>query len=321
MNLGYKILWFEDQRSWLNSMLPYVREFLDEKGFNLELNVQTDDSEVETLMKRPDFDLILMDYNLTGDKKGDTIIEYIRYNQVYTDIIFYSQKGEQAVRESIKDKQVDGVYCASRENWEFREKIKKVIETTIKKVEDINNMRGLVMAQASELDYKMTGIIWEFINCSSEHKEYIEEYIYQITHKSLSSNLNKCQRCKDNACIEELINHPIFDTDKKRRTVSKILELINCSELSACKDCMDTFENEIQTIRNILAHVKEDVDENGERILRSKVRGYEEVKFNDEKYIEIRKNVKRHKKNLGEIYDYINELKSQKEEVASALSK
>ncbi|MCL5935778.1 MAG: hypothetical protein M1543_04780, partial [Firmicutes bacterium] len=44
----------------------------------------------------------------------------------------------------------------------LKDKIMQIILLSVKKVQDINNLRGLVMAEASELDHKMLSILQEF---------------------------------------------------------------------------------------------------------------------------------------------------------------
>lgn len=156
MTLDYKILWFEDEPAWYEAILTEIEEFLKGIGFLLE-SLRLDNGK-ELNGNFDEYDLILIDYNLLGEK-GDDLIENIRNHQIFTDIIFYSQAGEQKVRDVVKEKGVDGVFCAGREQDPFLEKVFKVIKTTIKKVEDINNVRGLVMAHTSELDRKMEEVI------------------------------------------------------------------------------------------------------------------------------------------------------------------
>jgi hypothetical protein len=45
---------------------------------------------------------------------------------------------------------LDGVFCAHRE--EFLDKFEKLFNANIRKVEDVNNLRGLVMAETADLE-------------------------------------------------------------------------------------------------------------------------------------------------------------------------
>ena len=314
MRLEYKILWFEDEEKWFNSIFPFISDYFDEIGFDLVIKRQGDDSNIDKCINEYECDLILMDFHLSGTK-GDTLIEYIRSQQIFTEVIFYSQAGEEAVRDTIKKKGVDGVYCASRDLEEFEDKVKNVVYNTIKKVQDVNNMRGLVMAETSELDYMMLDVISTYLLTEAGNiKEKFEDYMFDITKDSIRSNLNKCERYKNERCVNELIYSPLFDTDKKRRAINELLNRLGC--LDHNKQCFDDFKKEIQDLRNILAHVKAEINENGFKVLKSKVKGYEEVELNDEKYIDIRKSLRKHSSNLNSIQNYLAQKKEHVEQAA-----
>src|SRR5690606_16517008 len=73
----------------------------------------------------------------------------LRDKDIYTDIIFYSSD-KSLILESISQHQFEGVYHSDRK--EIEDKFVKVFKTTIKKIEEINSMRGLIVGETSELD-------------------------------------------------------------------------------------------------------------------------------------------------------------------------
>lgn len=133
MKIDYNILWFEDIPEWYESMIPFVDGYLDSKGFSLIADRKDNSDNLELLLKRNEFDLILLDYNLKDGETGDKIIEKVRSFDLYTNVIFYSQDGERKLREILQQRGLEGVYCANREGEDFREKLFNVIEITIKK--------------------------------------------------------------------------------------------------------------------------------------------------------------------------------------------
>ncbi|WP_026476497.1 response regulator [Alkaliphilus transvaalensis] len=288
MKLEYRILWFEDNESWFKTHKQVIENFLDDRGFVLNaVRYENDDKGIEEILKECDYDLILMDYNLT-DANGDVIIERIREQQLYTEIIFYSQNGAQAIRDIIKERGVDGVYCSGRHIIDFEEKVTKVIETTIKKVQDLNNMRGLVMAEVSELDDVMLQIISNFLLAvSCEEKDKLIQEIFKVMKNSMKDNAKKLERFIGSNDIQNLINSRLFDSEKKRNVVSKIINIINEQNI------MENYKEEVLIIRNVLAHVKEEIVD-GKRVLRSKLPGFEEFIFDDQICVKIRKDLKKH---------------------------
>jgi len=311
VKLEYRILWFEDNESWFNTHEQLVSDYLEERGFVLNaVRYDNDNNGIEQILAECDYDLILMDYNLTGTN-GDIIIERIREQQLYTEIIFYSQNGAQAIREVIKERGVDGVYCSGRQILDFEEKVTKVIETTIKKVQDLNNMRGLVMAEVSELDDIMLQIISNFLNSvTGQDKENFNQAILRVMERSIKDNEKKLERYIGENDIEGLINSRLFDSEKKRNIVSKIIKIINE------RNMMEDYKEEVLIIRNVLAHVKEEIID-GKRALRSKLPGHEDFIFDDRVCIKIRKDLKKHSDVLKQINMTIKKAGTMPEEIGA----
>lgn len=146
MRIEYRILWVDDAPEWVESQVDNVKEYLADFGFVLKADIKSSYKGIDFSQ----YDIIAIDYDLSDEEEGIDALSLIRDEDVYTEILFYSQYGEPKLREEIKNNRVDGVYCASRES--FLEKMKKLIDTTIRKTQEINNLRGLVMAETSAVD-------------------------------------------------------------------------------------------------------------------------------------------------------------------------
>jgi DNA-binding response OmpR family regulator len=299
MKLEYKILWFEDEDTWYQSILPFISRHLNQNGFELEPIRRKNGHDLHTLIQNQDFDLILMDYNLSGIQ-GEELIESIRDNQLYTDIIFYSQTGAQAVRNIAKDKGLDGVFCSGRDNMEFVDKVKKVIQTTIRKVQDVNNLRGLVMAETSELDEKMIDIIEDMCKMIPDNKKLLLEKTIENREERLC--VLKGITCDD---MERDSLSRTLESSDRLKAINRLVKGVKESPLSDYVEILHLFENEILKIRNVLAHVKEENDLNGRKVLKSKIKGYESFEFNDEICSSIRNNIRKHADNLENIHKNI----------------
>ncbi len=307
MNLNYKILWFEDTPGWIKTHSAIIKDILEEKGFELELTEEVRGENIAKYLENLDFDLILVDYQLSGDFNGEKIIGKIRENPAYMNIIFYSARGPKQLREKLMEKEVDGVYCLDREPEAFIEKTELIILNTIKKVQDINNLRGLVMAEISEFDDKMLNIIKEYIGKSDENKKVISKFIFEKTENYQKCSSKKLEKDKKNDAINTYIDSSSFGTHSSNMAVSKILKL-HLKEFEIEKECLNKYEKEIINQRNDLAHAKE-VEIDGKKVLQSKIQGKEEQNIDEEKFIEIRKNIKKHRKNLEKIHEKISNLR------------
>ena len=72
MRLKYKILWYDNDKDWVESIEEDVKEIIEEYCFEPEITLRSKDDE----KKYKDFDLVLMDLNLEDEPSGDKLIEY-----------------------------------------------------------------------------------------------------------------------------------------------------------------------------------------------------------------------------------------------------
>ena len=273
MRLKYKILWIENDSDWVESIEEDIKELIeDEYGFIFDrtLCAQKD----ETIMYNQ-YDLILMDLNLASDPSGDVLIQNIREREIYTDVIFYSADGVSKIKDRAYSLGLEGVYFSSRDNILFLKKIKSVVRTTIHKVQDLNNLRGLVMAEVSELDVMMEQIIVRY---------FIDERRIQLFHKHITED-------RERSLHKILITHPPCDKNcyhvwreqdlsdftgrmesaQRARAVNLILKQVDpCNTIFKAPKFYQMYETEIINNRNNLAHCTSEVDEQGNETLKTR---------------------------------------------------
>lgn len=331
MRLDYKILWFEDEKGSFNAKQRLVKRVVENFGFNFpQPRNEIDGENIDTINFKL-YDLILSDLKL-NNTKGTALLEKIRTEKgIYTEVVFYSSIGEVALREELKKHEIDGVYCADRTNENFIEKVEKVIETTIKKVQDVNNTRGLVIAETILLEKKIEKILLKYFDATGEELD--------VKKSELLSNIHAKKVIKHQSDIEELakidfkeikilIDKDILTASNSFEAIQSILKghmkelniLINTKgisgeekfiannklvDISKIKDELNSFREEILKIRNTLAHVEEEIDDEGIPYLNSINSDGTIIKFDNEKYISIRKNLLKHNLNLDRILQHI----------------
>jgi CheY-like chemotaxis protein len=303
MKLIYKILWIEDQMNSIRGRKRVISNYIrDEKGFELEIK------EIETFQQfkeeigfesLKDYDLVLVDLNLDDDESGDgnKIIEEIRNNDIYTEIIFYSSHYEHLI-DLLKKNRTEGIFTSERNQIDT--KAKKIIDVTLHKIQDVNNLRGLIMAEVSELDRIKKNIIKKFNKeADSDFKKYIKEDVFSKIKKDLES-LSCLIKVEDSECshdeinLEELQNNFFYDSFKKSRTVNKIKNK-KCNHIDFKHE---DYRKDVIAKRNVLAHQKEDEDKLGKFLLYP---NGDRLDFTEEHCIKIRKDIKKYKKNLEDI--------------------
>ncbi len=299
MNLDYKILWFEDSEEWYEAILPDITEYLIESGFILIPNRKNGVEKISDIFENDDYDLILMDYNLVGGEIGDKLIDEIRKLGIYIDVIFYSQMGEKTVRDAMTQHGLDGVYCASRDQDDFLDKVQRVIKTTIKKVEDLNNIRGLVMASTSELDLKMNSVINKLLSeLDSEQISKQKTKIIERFKNSLNDRIKKISGYNETHFDEFLLKTESYHKWMAIKSLSKLSD-----NLKQYEKVLENYKTDIIDKRNLLAHVIEEIDIDGNKKLVSKIPGYDDYIFNEAEAIEIRNNLRKYSELFSNIIE------------------
>ena len=307
MKLIYKILWIEDQMNSIRGRKRVISNYIrDEKGFELEINeIQTFEEFKQKVgfESLKDYDLLLVDLNLDDDESGDgnKIIEEIRNNDIYTEIIFYSSHYAHLI-DLLKENRTEGIFTSERNQIDT--KAKKIIDVTLHKIQDVNNLRGLIMAEVAELDRLKKNIIQKFNKeADSDFKKYIKEDVFSKIKEDLESlkclvKVEESECSHDEINLEELQNNFFYDSFKKSRTVNKIKSK-KCSQIDFKHE---DYRKDVIAKRNVLAHQKEDEDSIGKFLLYP---NGDRLEFTEEHCIKIRKDIKKYKTLLEDIKNSI----------------
>lgn len=297
MRIDYNIIWFENDEGWLKPALRNLTTFLDDYGFRLREKVEKSGENLDVLIseinsKSRDVDIILMDYKLTGRENGDKLIKKIRKTELFTEIIFYS--ADNNVKNIIEQEHgsFEGVYYAGRDN--FLQKSKEVIWHMIKKVEDVESMRGLIMGVVTEIDEVMIEIINDFYaKCRQDQKIKISAQIFSAVQQSVHEKSKKFEQLHPNLNLKKLIkDNLLFDADKKAIALQAIINEALHPELEHLlgEAFYKSYKTDIIKTRNNFAHVSV-IFEDGIRKLKSNTNAEE---FTDERCIEIRRSLIQH---------------------------
>ena len=159
MKINYKVLWVEDHFELVQSAINGIGDRLEDYGFKFEVDSKTslDENELgelsDKLSQYNPYDMIIFDYDLGEQtKKGNEIARELR-KSIFTDMIFYSGKAPNELRKTLFDSQVEGVFTVSRPD--FVDEAWPIIEDQIKRICDINNMRGVILDEMSKIDLRM----------------------------------------------------------------------------------------------------------------------------------------------------------------------
>ncbi|HJH30583.1 MAG TPA: response regulator [Methanosarcinaceae archaeon] len=268
MRLRYKILIFEDDLEWADSIKEELIEIVESEGFLINL-----DEDIKHCTKESDFrgdfdkyDMILVDYDLKSEY-GDQIIENIRNHQNFTDVIFYTQGGSNLLK-ILYSKEIQGIYWSPR--IYCVDKFSKVFQNSVKKVLDLNNLRGLVMAEASRLDELKSMIFKKSFEYDLIDRIFYEQRLfgpnrsmcrdnYIDSEKYLDNKVLKPIACEDHTYVNEneemfMSKNYFFKFDLKIKALPYLLDTIESKIVFDPQH----YETSIQKKRNDLAHAIED---------------------------------------------------------------
>ncbi len=229
-----------------------------DEGFNFIPTQCRSIDEVEALIAgdvfQDEVDLILVDWDLGGGVHGQDVIERIRQVAHYKDIVFYSARTRAAeLRRLAFDKELEGIYCASRE--ELVDEVFGVFESLVKKVLDLDHMRGIVMGATSDIDNMVNSCLihiearWD----DAGKKALVDLAIKRVQErvKDIVKKGKELGAATDVATI--LKNHMIFTSHDRLRVLRRLLEAdaAHAQSVATIRSYMDN----VVPDRNKLGHM------------------------------------------------------------------
>lgn len=276
--LKYKALWVDDSIESAETKAESIAEFLEEEGFKFEPIIVDNAAEIEKYLANPELDIVITDFNLVGIQAKDLIV-MVRNSNKYIELVLYSENPPREFKEVLRSFQ--GIYGCTRSDVEST--IREVIQNTIRRTQSVNNMRGIVISEAIDIESQIEEIIVSyFADKGDVVRKALERGNFDFGKKvmvlgsiakKLRSNLNKDQK-----------------------GFESIADLVK----SLCKDVVWT--------RNVLSHVKPKMDQYGQHILTSDIKsadGTDTITINTKWYKEMRKKLRIHSENLKAFAHFI----------------
>lgn len=279
MKTDFHILWIDDNEDFVNSTTPALIRWMDDLGFDLQINLYPDDSKVFDVLSSKDIELIVVDYKLEGDRQGDEVILNIRRHEHYHDIVFYTFGGSP---NSIFTRSPDGVFFVDKND--IKERLKKLIDLRIKRVSDVSILRGWTVADAIEIESVLGAVLSK---CFGDKETIFADRVIG-TEGTLDFG-------KKHIILNGIVKDRIAQLNQSTPQSSVL------ASLRACKKILDAFPTEIIEVRNALAHQTTELTEDGKKKVRTKTKAASDIVISHEYCIGIRKNIRKHMKNLRDL--------------------
>ena len=294
MLIKFNILWIEDQVKYVETTGKALNTYLENLGFHLEIDHIQDpekDAVEEYFDYTSKYDLILVDWNFKAepgavDKAiGGEIIERIRTEAPFADIIFYS--GKPSIEEELKKRALTGVYISLRRD--LRDEAKELIDYLLHKTLHPKIMRGIIVSELSHIDDLCYEIIKKKYNDNACNKAEFAEKLKASLKKQAKKQFDAKEReaDKDDAeFIEGVHSTMVLDSHKRALTINDFAKEDKVgAAIQAPLDILpDTVSN-----RNKLAHWKR-AEESDTHIL-LKAPGKKDYIFDQNEAAEMRKRI------------------------------
>lgn len=276
MKINYSILWFDDQQEFFDSL---DREYIENeiKSWGLIPNIIPVHNPAGFHEHSPfaDLDLIIVDLDLGNDEKGANFIKEVRDQEVFTEIIFYSSRRSAEIWDAIKEEMLEGVFVANK-NSGIEQKVVRVAKQSVRKVLDLDNMRGIVMAEVGELDGLLENIFHSAIHgVGTEHMQSIFDKFHQDIDQTATALKESLDSFKASPSIESLLE--LTDSsEKKWQTFNRIRKH---HAVLKSHDLPNQYTQDILFPRNCLAHGTPARQQDGSFLFKHRDK---EFLFNDE---------------------------------------
>lgn len=209
----------------MDRQVSQIQEFLENEGFQIDIQKSNNGDEVLEWLKKKPIDLILADKHLPG-RDGKDLIKEIRNNNFTCDILFYS--GVKVSDEEILDLARRFISVEIIRGREIVSIVKKMIKKNIAKWDDVIYLRGIALSEAINMEFKIN--------------DFFSKY-FKIAESTLQH-------------FELVMEGTVSTFEPKRRVLKRIIEFNHWDEFETIPKEIQ----EVQEMRNTLAHSKFDLD-------------------------------------------------------------
>ena len=259
MRLDFNVLWVDDQPERVAAQIKSIALQMAAEGFEFKPTQCTTIDQMEAAISEDVFtdevDLVLVDWDLGNNVHGEDAIESIRQIVQYKDVVFYSgQATVTELRQKAYEKQLEGVYCASR--GELVEEVVGVFESLIKKVLDLDHTRGIVMGATSDIDHMVnTCLSLAHGKLDDPGKaKFIQEALERVAEqvKNIAKQGEKLQAAPS---VEAIFRaHMLFTSDHRLRMLASVLGMDEFAVHASGAATVKSYREGVVHDRNTLGH-------------------------------------------------------------------
>lgn len=260
MRLDFNVLWVDDQPDRIRSLIDAIERRMEAQGFLFKPTLCRSIDEVQQLVGdtifKDEIDLILVDWDLGGGVEGQDAIAATRDAVAYKDVVFYSaMKPAEELRQLASDRQLEGIYCATREN--LVEEVIGVFDSLVKKVLDLDHTRGIVMGATSDIDHMVNECLVAIHDKLDDEGQQamLKEALERIDER-ISDLTKRAAALKDSTKMATLFEaHLIFTANDRLRILSRVLKYEAFKDHAVARKAVIAYMQDVVPERNGLGHL------------------------------------------------------------------
>jgi len=293
MNLNFSILWYDDDKDFFDSIdMEPIESEIASWGFSLEISAVHNSDELRQHMPFDQFDMLVVDFKLGGDEHGDKFIKDVRDQNVFSEIIFYSTSASRELWQAVHDQQLEGVFVTNKGG--IHQKLIRVAQQSVRKVLDLENMRGIVMSEVGDLDALLEDIFIRAMDGISEEQQHkVFTRFHEKTNEQNIEFLDALTTFKDEPSIDGLLR--LCDSDKRWQSFNRVKKhnpLVNNIKF------VGDYQLDVLSPRNFLAHGTPERRSDGSFLFRHRGKEYS---FDETVSQDLRKKIMAYKTAFADI--------------------
>jgi hypothetical protein len=284
VRLEFSLLVVDDRPDSVDGAIGDLADYLEAKGFTLRKTIAPDLSEnaLRDLARSSgkDYNLVMVDYNLErADINGATAAARLRRELQYTDMVFYSSAPSVDLLAELAKHGVAGVFVADR--GALGDALKGLADTVIAKAVDLSHMRGIAMAEVSDMDFQMEEILEKVFSAKGDRFAAVAKRTLALLTEGAEEHKNNIGELVKQGKILEIVTDPrLFSSMHKYRAVMRSAGCLNEKPIEALS-VLKNYVADVINNRNTLAHAKEDQSSDGTSSLRAISKGKLSIPIDD----------------------------------------
>ena len=308
MKLAFQLLVIDDQPDTAESAIGLLEDHLRDRGFDLDRTYRTQPPDLSAQALRDfvqsqghgrPYDLVMVDFGLGQDYTGAMAAADLRAVLRYTDMIFYSSNSTINLLDLLAERKVQGVFVATR--MELDTALIELADTIIGKVADITHMRGIAMAEVADMDTIIQELLVQVFQLNHPDIDAVANRTMKKLKNSMKNEVTKICRELEEKGLSNVVAEGELSLSRKYNALQRLAKLLLHTGRAPELNVLNSFGGEIIQTRNRLAHVREDLDGNGNVILRSIRPGGDPDIIDDEWMTAFRQNLRKHRDSLETI--------------------